>query len=93
MKTCSRCFGKIGRGISHKCTEAYGVKNLVAYAKQLGSNFDHDESKSLERVGSSIVKQVIEERGGTRGEPITMATGTFKEDLGGETECKMGTGV
>ena len=53
------------------------MKNLVSYAMQLGLNFGNADSKSHERVGSSIVKKVMEERGESRGEAFTLATGTW----------------
>ena len=75
MKVCPRCFGKIGKGISHNCSEASGVQNVVAFALQLASNFDSSDFKSHERVGTQIIKKAMDDHGAKLGEKFKLATG------------------
>ena len=75
MVTCRRCFAEIGKGKSHKCTEAEGVKVLTERSLQLGDNFGTPESKSYQRVSTNLTKVAYEKENVPRGEKMKMATG------------------
>ena len=63
-KSCPKCFQeRIGRGISHKCTEANRKKNLAdIVVKNTGS----------EQILSKVLKEVIQEKGASTCDEVTL---------------------
>jgi hypothetical protein len=49
---CSICFLVIGRGISHQCTQAAAIDNLIGHCLQLG--------EYAEQIASAIIKKKME---------------------------------
>ena len=72
---CRSCFAEVGKGKSHVCTEANGVKNVTEQAKMLGANFGDPNSKSYQRVCTGLVKEQLRRDGIKRGEAFKSATG------------------
>ena len=75
MVTCRKCFSEIGKGKTHRCSEAAGVKVLTERSLQLGSNFGKPESRSYQRVSTNLTKAAYEKENIPRGEAMKMATG------------------
>ena len=70
---CSTCFLVTGRGISHQCTQAAAVDNLICHCLKLG--------EYAEQITSAIIKKRMESEGiekgtffklKTRGTPISI---------------------
>lgn len=74
---CRKCRSEVGRGRSHVCTEAQGVKNLTKQACELGRNFGKTESAAYQRVATNLIKVAETEGEVARGEKFSMATGNL----------------
>ena len=63
-KSCPKCFQeKIGPGINHKCNEANRKKNLVDIVVK---------DKGSEQILSKVLKEVIQEKGASTSEEVTL---------------------
>ena len=69
LKQCVKCYSYLGKGLSHNCTKTTKRVNQAKIVK-------NSSRKTKEKVTSSIVKHIFEERGiEQRGGTVTLATG------------------
>ena len=63
---CSTCFLVTGRGISHQCTQAAAVDNLICHCLKLG--------EYAEQIASAIIKKKMEGEGIEKGTFLKLKT-------------------